>query len=169
MIELEEESIRQWSLTLSDNLSTKFKTNFNFKDFESEEIIYSEFLENNSAYFWTTLCEETETKQNIIIPISYSSIIASTNSFFSNTMETELPEEDLKLSFSETFFAQEISNEILTAFTDNGLTIQHLRNEPELKLVHPFHEDESITTYSFKWYINEDSYGDLLLCHSHVL
>ena len=43
------------------------------------------------------------------------------------------------------------------------------RNEPELNLVHPFHEDESITTYSFKWYINEESYGELLLCHSHVL
>ncbi len=168
MIELEEESVRQWSLSLSDNLSTKFKSNFNFKDFETEEVIFSEFLENHSANYWTTLCEESQTKQNVIVPISYSSIICATNSFFSNTAETEIAENP-KLTFSEIFFATEISKEIIVAFKDNGLTVDHIRNEPELNLVHPFHEDESITTYSFKWYINEESYGELLLCHSHVL
>ena len=79
MIELEEETIRQWSLSLSDNLSAKFKANFNFKDFDSEEVIYSEFLEKFSANYWTTLCEDIETKQNIIIPIAYDSIIGATN------------------------------------------------------------------------------------------
>ena len=168
MTELEEESIKQWSLTLSDNLSTKFKSNFNFKDFESEEVIYSEFLENHKGDYWTTLCEEPETKQNIIIPISYLSIISSTGSFFSNSAKTEL-KENQKLTFSELFFAEEISREIITAFKDNGLIIDHIRNESDLELVHPFHEDESITTYSFKWHINEEHCGEIMLCHSHVL
>ena len=171
MIELEEETIRQWSLSLSDNLSAKFKANFNFKDFDSEEVIYSEFLEKFSANYWTTLCEDIETKQNIIIPIAYDSIIGATNSFFSHTVAVndENEETEQKLSFSEHFFATKISEEILTAFKDTGLNIQHVRNEPKLKLVHPFHEDESITSYMFKWHINEQLFGDIILCHSHVL
>ena len=39
MSEIDEESVKQWSLTFSDLISSKLKTNISFKDFESEEII----------------------------------------------------------------------------------------------------------------------------------
>lgn len=168
MTELDEESVRQWSLNVSDSISTKLKSNIHFKDFITEEITYSQFLESNKSERWTTLCEQKELNQSIMTLISYSSIICTTNQFFSNIVQTESINNE-NLTFTETFIAEAISNEIAIAFNQNELDISFIRNEKKLSLVHPFHEDESIIVYKFSWYIGDDHIGELVLCHSHVL
>ena len=82
MSEINEDSVKQWSLTFSDLISAKLKANISFKDFESEEIIYNEFLEATTEPHWVTLCEDPSSQQSIIIAISYSSVISTTNNFF---------------------------------------------------------------------------------------
>ena len=168
MSEIDEESIKQWSLTFSDLISTKLKANISFKDFESEEVIYNEFLTNISEPHYVTLCENKDNQESIIIAINYQSVIAATNNFFSiNATVSE--KETQTLSFSENFIAQEICNEIIKAFTSNELNMKLIRSEPQINLVRPFHDDESITIYKFKWTINNEDYGELKICHSHVL
>ena len=54
MSEIDEDRVKQWSLTLSDLISAKLKANISFKDFESEEIIFGEFLEQSTEPLWTT-------------------------------------------------------------------------------------------------------------------
>ena len=168
MSEIDEDSIKQWSLTLSDLISAKLKANIGFKDFESEEIIYSEFLEQTNEPQWITLCEDPSNQQSIIVTVNYRSIIASTNNFFSNSAKLQ-QEEISNLSFTERFIAEEISTEIIEAFKSNELNLTFIRNESELSLIRPFHEDESITIYKFNWSINNENYGEIKLCHSHVL
>ena len=168
MSEIDEDRVKQWSLTLSDLISAKLKANISFKDFESEEIIFSEFLEQSTEPLWTTLCEDPGNQQAIIVTMNYKSIIASTNNFFSNTANVN--DDSLnKLSFTERFIAEEISAEIIEAFENNELNMRFIRNESQLSLIRPFHEDESITIYKFNWSINNENYGELKLCHSHVL
>ena len=168
MNEIDEEKVRNWALTFSDIISTKLKTNISFKNFKSEEVIYNEFIQKNTQGKWISLCEENDKQQPLIITIDYTSIIASTNNFFSSL--TSVEEQDTsKLSFTETFIAKEVSNEIVQSFLDNNLNVNFIRNEPELSLVHPFHEDESITVYTYDWSIGNEQFGALNLCHSHVL
>ena len=168
MSEIDEDSVKQWSLTFSDLISAKLKANISFKDFESEEVIYNDFLEKNTEPHWITLCEDPANQQSIIIAMNYTSIIATTNNFFSNTTKIH-QEEIIKLSYTERFVAEEVSNEIIEAFSSNELTLRFIRNESQLNLVRPFHEDESITIYKFNFSINNENYGELKVCHSHVL
>ena len=168
MSEIDEDSVKQWSLTFSDLISAKLKANISFKDFESEEIIYNEFLENTTEPHWITLCEDPTNQQSIIIAMNYTSVIATTNNYFSNTAKIQ-QEEINNLSYTEQFIAEEISSEIIEAFTTNELTLRFIRNESQLNLVRPFHEDESITIYKFNFSINNENYGELKICHSHVL
>ena len=74
MSEIDEESVKQWSLTFSDLISSKLKTNISFKDFESEEIIYTEFLKNINQPHWVTLCENKVNQEQIIVAINYQSL-----------------------------------------------------------------------------------------------
>ncbi len=168
MSEIDEESVKQWSLTFSDLISSKLKTNISFKDFESEEIIYTEFLKNINQPHWVTLCENKVNQEQIIVAINYQSLKATTNNFFSvnSTIGEEISS---KLTFTESFLAEEIANEIIPAFETNELEIKFIRNEQKISLVHPFHEDESITVYKFKWTVNDEVFGELKICHSHVL
>ncbi|MEK9728245.1 MAG: hypothetical protein VW397_09105 [Candidatus Margulisiibacteriota bacterium] len=167
MSDIDEEKVRNWGLTFSDLISTKLKTNINFKNLAGEEVIYSEFITKNQQSKWISLYEETENQQSMIITIDYKAIIACTNHFFSTNSSGEL--DHAHLSFTEEFIAQEVCNEILQSFTDNNIAAKFIRNEPELNLVHPFHEDESITVYTYEWTIGSKNFGALNLCHSHVL
>jgi len=168
MSEIDEEHIRKWGLSFSDLISTKLKLNITFKNFRGEELLYSEYITKNEQSQWISLCEEEGNNQTFIVSIDYQSILACTNNFFSNSasLNSNLPQ---NLSFSEKFIANELSNEILPAFFNNELTVKFIRNEEELKMVHPFHEDESITVYSYDWTIDNEPFGVLNLCHSHVL
>tara|TARA_Y100001935_G_scaffold210729_1_gene180737 strand:- start:7430 stop:7936 length:507 start_codon:yes stop_codon:yes gene_type:complete len=168
MSEIDEDSVKQWSLTLSDLISAKLKANISFKDFDSEEIIFNEFLEQHTEPLWTTLCEDSGNQQAFIVTMNYRSIIASTNNFFSNS--AKIHTDDIhRLSVTERFIANEISSDIIQAFESNEINMRFLRNESQLSLIRPFHEDESITIYKFNWSINNENYGELKLCHSHVL
>ena len=168
MSEIDEDSIKQWSLTFSDLISAKLKANISFKDFESEEIIYNEFLENTNTPHWITLCEDHETQQSLIVALNYTCIIATTHNFFSNSAKIE--QEAIKsLSYTERFIAEELSDEIISAFTSNDLHLRFIRNESQMDLIRPFHEDDAITIYKFNYSINNEHYGELKVCHSHVL
>ena len=147
---------------------SKIKSKYYFKDFESEEIIYNEFLEATTEPHWVTLCEDPSSQQSIIIAISYSSVISTTNNFFSNSAKIHL-EEINKLSFTERFIGEEISSEIVPAFNTQELNLRFIRNEPQLNLVRPFHDDDSITIYKFNWSIDNENFGGLKVCNSHVL
>lgn len=168
MSEIDEEQIRKWGLVYSDLISTKLKLNITFKNFSGEEIIYNEFITKNGESKWITLCEEKTNNQTFIVTIDYISILGCTNKFFTDStlLDKTVPK---MLSFSEKFIANELSSEILPAFSSNELDIEFIRNEEELRLVHPFHEDESITVYKYEWTIDNQPFGVLNLCHSHVL
>lgn len=168
MSEIDEEQIRKWGLAFSDLVSTKLKLNITFKNFNGEEILYSEFIEKSGKSKWITLCEEKTNNQTFIIAIDYFSILGCTNNFFAEyaLLDKNIPD---ALSFSEKFIANELSNEVLPAFSGNELDIGIIRNEEGLSLVHPFHEDESITVYSYEWTIDNQPFGALNICHSHVL
>ena len=168
MSEINDENIKQWSLNLSDQLSAKLKSNISFKDFDTEELIFREFIDQINGPCWTTLCENSGNQQAVIITMNYQCIIATTNIFFSNSANINHEKKE-SLTFTERFIAGEISNEIIQAFETNDLTIKFTRNEPQFNLIRPFHEDESITIYTFNWLINNDHYGKIKLCHSHVL
>jgi flagellar motor switch protein FliM len=168
MSEIDDDSVKQWSLTLSDLISAKLKANISFKDFDSEEIIFNEFLEQHTEPLWTTLCEDSDNQHALMVTMNYTSIIASTNNFFSNSAKIHTDDRH-RLSVTERFIANEISNDIIQAFEMNEMNIRFLRNESQLSLIRPFHEDESITIYKFNWAMNNDHYGELKLCHSHVL
>lgn len=168
MSEIDKDSVKQWSLTLSDLISAKLKANISFKDFDSEEIIFNEFLEQHTEPLWTTLCEDSGNQQALIVTMNYRSIIASTNNFFSNSAKIHT-DNIHRLSVTERFIANEISSDIIHAFESNEINMRFLRNESQLSLIRPFHEDVSITIYKFNWSINNENYGELKLCHSHVL
>ena len=85
MSDIDEEKVRNWGLAFSDLISTKLKTNINFKNLKGEEIIYNEFMAKNSQKKWISLYEETENQQALIVTIDYQSIVACTNNFFSNS------------------------------------------------------------------------------------
>jgi hypothetical protein len=168
MSEIDEEHIRKWGLDFTDLISTKLKSNITFKNFKGEEVLYSEFILKNDQPKWVTLCEERKNQQTLIITIDFKSIIACTNNFFSEliNIQGDIPN---KLTFSEDFIADEITTEIVNAFGANQLEVELIRNEKGLDLVHPFHEDESITVYTYDWTIDNENYGVINLCHSHVL
>ena len=163
---IEENSVRQWSLSLSDTISTKFQCNVHFKEYRKKELVYTKYLEEKSPLNWATLCENKEENKSILTAISYPCIIGTTNQFFSNAIMVDDKE---SLSFSELFIAENISKEISRAFVINNINVEFVRNEKKISLVHPFHEDESIIEHLFSWYIGNHTYGELSLCHSHVL
>ena len=168
MSEIDEEGIKQWGLTFSDLISRRLQASISFRDFESEEIIYSEFLSSIEEPHWVTLCEDKNSNESILIAMNYTSVMASTNNFFSvNPAVTE--EINKPLSYAELFIAEEISKQVMTAFKSSEFDMKFIRNEPQINLVKPFHDDDSITIYKFKWSINDETYGELKVCHSHVL
>jgi hypothetical protein len=168
MNEIDEDHIKQWSLLFSDLISAKFKSNISFKDFESEEVIYSEFLSETVEPHWVTLCEDTTDHQPIIVAMSYPCLVATTNRFFSTS--AKIYKEEIKaLSFTERFIGEEISNEIVPAFATHDMQLTFIRNEMNLGLVRPFHEDDSITIYKFNWAIENETMGEMKVCHSNVL
>lgn len=168
MSEIDEDSIKQWSLTFSDLISAKLKSNIGFKDFDSEEIVFSEFLEATTEPQWIALCEDTATQQSIVVTMNYSSIIAMTNNFFSSS--PKISQDEIKrLSFTERFIAEEVSADVIEAFVSNSFNMRLIRNESDLNLIRPFHDDDSITIYKFNCSIDSENFGELKVCHSHVL
>ena len=168
MNEIDEEKVKEWGLTVCDSVSTKLKVNLNLKNLSNEEIIYNDYINKTNLYQWVVLCEEVESQKSLIVALDYSAIISTTNNFFSNGPEL-FGEPSQRLSFTERYMGKQISDEILTSFTTNNIEIKFIRNETDIQLVQPFHEDESISLYSYEWSINNKAFGALRLCHSHVL
>ena len=168
MNQIQEKNIKQWSLSFSDIISTKFKLNIECKDLLIEEKIYSEFYQDRTPPNWTTLFKKKDSNHQIICLVSYKSIIATTSYLFSHQQKKEI-EEKKELSFTETFIAKYISNEMLHAFESNELNISYIRSENALNFVHSFHDDEKITIYKFNWIIDNLHFGELKVCHTHML
>ena len=168
MSELDEEKVKAWGLTVCDSISTKLKANLSLKNLTNEEVIYTDFLNKYPKQQWVVLCEDIHTNKSLIIALDYQAIISTTNNFFSSGPEL-VDEPSERLSFTERHIAKQISNDALTSFTTNNLDIKFIRNETDIQLVQPFHEDESISVYTYEWSINNQAFGALRLCHSHVL
>ncbi len=168
MSEIDEDGIKQWSLTFSDLISAKLKSNIGLKDFDSEEVVFSEFLESINEPQWVVLCDDASTQQSILIIISYSSIVAMTNNFFSSSAMVE-GDEKKALTFTEQFIANEISDDMVEAFKSNEFSMRLIRVESDLSLIRPFHDDDSLTVFKFNCSINNSPFGALKICHSHVL
>ena len=168
MNEIDEEKVKAWGLTVCDSVSTKLKANLNLKNLSNEEIIYGDYIEKTNQNQWVVLCEEVETQKSLMVALDYTALISTTNNFFSSGPEL-IDEPSQRLSFTERFIGKKVSDEILTSFTSNDMAIKFIRNETDIQLVQPFHEDESISLYSYEWTINNQAFGALRLCHSHVL
>ena len=63
----------------------------------------------------------------------------------------------------------EISDEMLQTFTEQHINMSLNRYEPNINLVRPFYDDEIIKINTFNWMIENEKYGELSLCYSHVL
>ena len=168
MSELDEDKVKEWGLSVCDSISTKLKTNLNLKNLTNEEIIYSDYIEKTNLHQWIILCEDVETQKSLIVTLDYSAIISTTNNFFSTGPDLN-GEPSQRLSFTEHYIGKQISDEILTSFTTNNIELKFIRNETDIQLVQPFHEDESISLYAYEWAINNQAFGALRVCHSHVL
>ena len=167
MIQLDEDTVRQWSLTFSDSITNQFKSNLNLTNFSVDEILFNQFLESEDPIRWVLLCQDYEINQKIFMSIPYLCITSLTNSLFSSSSNLENSDRQL-LTFSETFFAEKVSSIMVDAFFKNGHTHNFVRNEFNLNLIHPFLEDDSIMNYQFSWCIDEKEIGTINVCHSHV-
>jgi|SaaInlStandDraft_7_1057024.scaffolds.fasta_scaffold155651_1 hypothetical protein len=167
MSNISEQSIQEWGLTFSDTLSSKLKSNINLIDFKSEELNYGALIDNSMEGNWISVFQ-TPQQHPIITIIQNKSIIATTQSMFLNKL-TENIENKHQLSFTERFIAENITKEIHQSFESKQIDVEFIRNETKKQFIHPFLDDQMITNFKFNWHIGGTHYGDLKICHAHVL
>ena len=160
------DNIKKWALLFCDSISTQLKTNIAFKNGLKKEMKYHDFTQYSANKTFVILCENVKQKQPVIITLNYTCITQTTQAFFSNEI---IPVEKSTLSTVETFFATTLSKYAIQSFENIGFPIQFIRNELALNLVHPFHDEEPITTYQYEWMNNNHSSGVLSICLSHDL
>ena len=102
MIQLDEDTVRQWSLTFSDSITNAFKSNLNLTNFSVDEILFNQFLESEEPIRWVLLCQDTEINQKLFISIPYLCITSLTNSLFSSSSNLENSDRQL-LTFQKLF------------------------------------------------------------------
>ena len=169
MTQLDDENIKQWGLTFADKLTMSMKLTINLKEFLTQEMTYSQFIDSHETPKWISLGNETEFNMPVVTMITYPCITLSTSHFFSNSVQPELVLNKDVLTFSEQFFARHISKMVMDSFKELNFGISFVRDEDRLHLVHPFQENESITMYKFKWFISQDEIGEVMVCHSNML
>jgi|SaaInlStandDraft_7_1057024.scaffolds.fasta_scaffold189650_2 flagellar motor switch protein FliM len=167
MSNINEQNIQQWGLSVSDTLSSKLKSDINLQGFKSDELNYGTLLDNSPEGNWISVFMTPEQK-TIITIIHNKSIIAITESIFLSNL-TEEKENKVQLSFTEKFIAEKITEEMTEIFKLKQIDLEFVRNESKKKFVHTFLTNETITNYQFNVHIGGTHYGDLNICHAHVL
>ncbi len=165
---LSNEMIRNWLRGFFDMAANTLKVSMRFKQIATQEVLYHHFVGYHTSPQWVVLCNDTSTQKSIVITMDYACIQACTHAFFS-AYDIALNPPKSGLSFSEEFMATRLSEIAIDVFSKINVSINFIRNEPDLALVHPFNDDESVSHHHIEWLIGNQSIGSLHVCHSHVL
>ncbi len=164
---LTDDKIKDWALTVCDQLSSIFQLNIHFKNFKTDELIYSNFIQQNQSKMIGVVSEFDDTHETILLTTDLSAIIGTTTCFFSKDIQNKTIYND-QLTFVESCFSKKIIQQFHDAFDQKKIPINHVKSEIDLNLIHPFHIDDLIKMYCFDWEINEKKYGEMMICHAHI-
>ena len=150
------------SLLISDRLSSMLSTNFDMKDLEVKETVYSTFIEDVPKFAFVGLFKYKS--RGLLVFIDAKIVYLMSNRMLGGKGVIEKKPSPV-FTFSEEFFGKELLSWFSAFFADNGIDVSFLRVENRVQHIHYFFPDESVVTVTMKCRLDDDLIGNISICH----
>jgi flagellar motor switch protein FliM len=150
------------SLLISDRLSSMLATNFDMKNLETKESLYSSFIEDVPKFAFVGLFKYKS--RGLLVFIDAKIVYLLSNRLFGGQGVIEKKPSPV-FTFSEEYFGKELLSWFSAFFADNGIDVSFLRVEHRVQHIHYFFPDEAVITATMKCKMNDDMIGNISICH----
>ena len=153
---------RLLALIVSDKMSSLLKVNFDMKNVVIRKEKYTLFTSDMADFGFVGLFKYKD--RGVLVYIDARIIYVLANRMLGGKGTLEIRPEEL-FTYSERMFGEEFLSWFSDYFVKQGIDIQFIRVETDMKHIHYFYPDEEVATAKMKCKLNEDEIGYVALCH----
>ena len=158
------EQQKKLSLSISDDLSSLMHMNIHFQEVARADRDYKTFESAVPSFAFVGILEQKNPKARIIVAIDPEMIYKMSNLVLGGVGDVELKVIP-NFTFSEEFIGKLLIERFIHFYEDQKISMNLLRIEHNLRVVHSFYEDEPIRMMRMSCLIEGSQVGVFTVCY----